>query len=67
MLRYHGVLAGHSNGRAEVVPHPDDDDDEPETLEPQLCLFEPLPYSRYRGLRVIRGRGSFSASSPSTS
>ncbi len=39
MLRYHGVLAGHSKDRAEVIPQ--HEDDEPETTEPQLCLFEP--------------------------
>lgn len=37
MLRYHGVLAGHSKDRAEVVPQ---HDDEPEVIEPQLALFE---------------------------
>ncbi|MDH3285819.1 MAG: transposase [Acidobacteriota bacterium] len=38
MLRYHGVLAGHSNDRAEVVPQPDEGT-EAEPVE-QLCLFE---------------------------
>ena len=38
MLRYHGVFAGHSKDRAEVVPQRGDT--EPEA-EPQLCLFAP--------------------------
>ncbi|MCP5041159.1 MAG: hypothetical protein GY944_09010 [bacterium] len=38
MLRYHGVLAGHSKDRADVIAQRAGD--EPETTEPQLCLFD---------------------------
>ncbi|MFT5356266.1 MAG: hypothetical protein ACI9KE_003489 [Polyangiales bacterium] len=45
MLRYHGVLAGHSRDRAEVVPQESAKDES--SLEPssdaQQLLFEPAP------------------------
>ncbi len=38
MLRYHGVLAGNARERAEVISQ---HEEEPETTEPQMALFEP--------------------------
>ena len=37
MVRYHGVLAGNARERAEVIPQ---HEEEPETTEPQMALFE---------------------------
>ena len=42
MIRYHGVFAGHSSDRTEVVPQPDNELETAEATEPQLFLFEPV-------------------------
>jgi hypothetical protein len=42
MLRYHGVLAGHSRDRAEIVPK-DAVQSEESVDDPQQLLFEPAP------------------------
>jgi hypothetical protein len=45
MLRYHGVLAGYSRDRAEIVPKDAAQSEEPvePTGDPQQLLFEPAP------------------------
>ena len=45
MLRYHGVLAGHSRDRAEVVPQdaPNENTEDETTGDAQHLLFEPAP------------------------
>ena len=43
MLRYHGVLAGHSRDRAEVVPQESAKDESSTTGDAQQLLFEPTP------------------------
>ena len=43
MLRYHGVLAGHSRDRAEVVPQESAKDESSPTGDVQQLLFEPTP------------------------
>ncbi|MFT5357122.1 MAG: hypothetical protein ACI9KE_004353 [Polyangiales bacterium] len=43
MLRYHGVLAGHSRDRAEVVPRQEANDESSTTGDAQQLLFEPTP------------------------
>ena len=43
MLRYHGILAGHSRDRAEVVPQESAMDESSPTSDAQELLFEPAP------------------------
>ncbi|MFT5356289.1 MAG: hypothetical protein ACI9KE_003512, partial [Polyangiales bacterium] len=43
MLRYHGVLAGHSRDRAEVVPQGLAKDERSPPGDAQQLLFEPVP------------------------
>jgi hypothetical protein len=43
MLRYHGILAGHSKDRAEVVPQELAKDESSPMGDAQQLLFEPAP------------------------
>ena len=43
MLRYHGILAGHSRDRAEMVPQESAKDESSPTADAQQLLFEPVP------------------------
>jgi hypothetical protein len=68
MLRYHGVLAGHSRDRAEVVPQglaKDENTDNETSGDAQQLLFEPAP--PLQPPHVIHGPGCSDASLPSTS